>query len=155
MKRVTLLLLLLAFTSLGHAGEFNYSSYQTARLSDAASSFELDPESDYMIDAAMRKYHVEATYTGNIRKVDPGLSKYIAGWARAVNVSPGIPAMLNTEVEIRQGSTTLWMPIQDGLVAPFGKEVPAGSKVHVFLLLLGAYNQTPVFIINGFSASQA
>lgn len=152
--RIVLLTALLLFASAGRGAGFNYSSYQSTQLSDAATSFELDPESDYMIDAAMRKFHVEGTFTGNTREVDPALSKFIVGWAHALDIPPHIPGMFNTAVEIQQGSTTSWMPIQDGLLEPFGKEVPAGSKVHVFILLLGAHNQTPVFVINEFSASE-
>jgi len=150
--RIMLFALLFVFTSTAWSTGFNYSSYQTAQLSDAASSFELDPESDYMVDAAMRKYHVEATFTGNVRPIGSGLGKFISGWARALNIPPHIPGMFNTAVEIRQGSTTLWMPIQDGLLDPFVKEVPPNSKVHVFILLLGAHNQAPVFVINEFHA---
>lgn len=145
--RMIPLILLLAFASAVHGAEFNYGSYRPALLSEAVSSFELDSRSDYMIDAAMRKYRVEATFTGKTREVDPGLGRFLAGWAKALNVPSHVPGMFNTAVEIRQGSTTLWMPIQDGLIESFAEEVPAGSSVDVFVLLLGAYDQTPVFVI--------
>ena len=56
------------------------------------------------------------------------------------------------EVQIRQGTTNYWMPIQDVLVKPFEGEVRAGDQVDLYLLLMGAYEHAPVFTISEFNA---
>jgi hypothetical protein len=151
--RVLLLLTLLIISaqpSLG--GNFNYDSYKTAQLADVVAGMNIDLNVNYWFDAAHPKYHTLATFTGNTRALPPSVKAYIEKWVKTMGHPPTYHEMFQREIEVRQGSSTYWLPIQQQLVAPFAQEVRAGSKVHLYVLLMGAINHTPVFAVSEFNA---
>ncbi|WP_293003332.1 hypothetical protein [Nevskia sp.] len=144
------LVLIIAQPSSG--GDFDYGTYKTAQLADVAAGMDFDPRANYWFDAAHAKYHAVVVFTGNTRVVSPGVKTYIEKWVKTMGHPAAYHEMFQHEIEIRQGSFTYWLPIQQQLVAPFGQEVPAGAKVNLYVLLMGALNHVPVFAASEFNA---
>lgn len=151
--RSLLLAALLAIAVPAHGGDFDYGAYRTARLADIAAGLQIDPRVRYWLDAAHPKYHAVAVYTGRTRVISPGVQAFVKQWASAMQHPVATQRMFVREIEVQQGGVTYWMPIQQALVAPLAREVPAGREVHLYLLLMGAYNRVPVFAVNEFDAT--
>ncbi len=79
---------------------------------------------------------------------------FIAKWIKAARLPGAYYDMFQSEVEIQQGASVYWMPIQEVLLKPFGKEIIAGSKVRLYAMLLGEFKHVPVFAISEFNASE-
>jgi hypothetical protein len=150
--RALLLLALLSIARPSVGGDFDYGSYQTKQLAEVAASLDIDPRANYWFDAAHPRYHTIATFTGNTRAVTPEFTTYIEAWAKTMGHPAAYHEMFRSEIEVRQGSATYWLPIQHQLVAPFTQEVIAGTEVHLYVLLVGALNHVPVFAVSEFNA---
>lgn len=153
--RTALLPLLLFVTSSALAADFDYGAYQPAKLAEVASSLDVDPRADYWFAADYPRYHTQATFTGKIRPIDPGVKTFIAMWIKATGHPVTDAKMFRTQVEIKQDDAVYWLPIQQVLVEPLKKEVAAGGQVDLYVLLMGAYKHTPVFAVNEFDAAAA
>lgn len=149
--RKLLLLAILSIANPAICGDFDYGSYQTTQLDQVATSLDIDPRANYWFDAAHPKYHTTATFTGNTRAVTAEFKTYIEAWAKTMGHPAAYHEMFQSEIEVRQGSLTYWLPIQHQLVAPFIEEVPAGTEVHLYVLLVGALNHVPVFAVSEFN----
>jgi hypothetical protein len=151
--RTLLLLILLVTAQPSLGGDFDYGAYKTARLADIAADLDIDPRADYWFDAAHSRYHTVATFTGNTRLVSSDVSAFIETWVKSMGHPSAYAEMFQNEIEIRQGSSTYWLPIQQQLVATFLQEVPAGAKVNLYVLLLGALDHKSVFSVSEFNAA--
>lgn len=151
--RAFLLFVFLIVARPATAGDFDYDSYTTAQLADVSASLEIDPRVNYWFDAAHPKYHTVVTFTGNTRVVSPGVKTYIEKWVKTMGHPVAYYEMFQNEIEVKQGSSTYWLPIQQPLVAPFSREVPANAKVHLYVLLMGALNHVPVFAVSEFNTA--
>ena len=152
MTRALLVALMLAIAIPSWGGEFDYASYRASSLPEAAAHLEIDPSADYWLDASTPKYHSVAIFTGRIRPIAQDTKTLMSHWATALPQSSSHMGLFTAEAEMTQGSSIYWMPIQGVLVGPIQTEVPAGTKVHLYLLLLGANKAGPVFVINEFMA---
>lgn len=150
--RAVLLLVALIVAPPSFGSDFDYAAYQTVQLAEVAAGLEIDPRVNYWYDAAHPKYHAMATYSGNMRAVSPEMRTYVEQWVKTMGQPDYYHKMFQSEIEVTQGSSTYWLPIQQPLVAPFGHEVAAGTQVHLYVLLLGAINQVPVFVVSEFNA---
>ncbi|GAA0887155.1 hypothetical protein [Rhodanobacter soli] len=149
--RTAILIVLLALAAPVSGRDFDYSSYKTVSLADAAAALAVDPRANYWLDAAHPRYHALATFTGKTRKLAPGVKGFIVMWVKAMQHPAEYVDFFKMEVQIRQGTTDYWMPIQDVLVKPFEDQVRPGDQVDLYLLLMGAYEHAPVFAISGFN----
>src|SRR5688500_17366685 len=100
--RVLLLALLALATSTAGAADFDYATYRSAWLSDAAATFQLDPEADWLIDASMKKFHTVAAWTGQHRDITPERRRFVEAWAVALRLPEGTAALFGHEIEVRQ-----------------------------------------------------
>lgn len=148
----SLFVLLACLLPTASAQEFDHDAYRQSTLADARTSLALDARIAHLYDAAHSKYRVDATFTGGMRPTDPATTRFISQWVIAMRHPPEYGRMFGLEVEIAQSGTTYWMPIQDSLVGPWKQEATAGGDVELYVLLLGASNQLPVFAISSFSA---
>jgi len=147
-----LFLLSLSFSFSAQAADFDYAAYEDIELSAADVSLPVDPSVNYLLDAAQPRYHTVATYTGKTRHIDRATKSFIATWVKATKHPRSYRRFFQHEVEIVQGSKTYLMPIQEILLSPFKREVVAGTKVHLYVLLMGAASRAHVFAISEFNA---
>ena len=152
--RSVLLTFLFSIAALAFAADFDYGAYEPAKLADAASGSDVDPRADYWFAADYPRYHTLATFTGKIRPIDPGVKAFIAMWIKATGHPATDGDMFKTQVEIKQDAAVYWLPIQQVLVEPLQKEVTAGGRVNLYVLLMGAYRHAPVFTVNEFDAAE-
>jgi hypothetical protein len=153
--KVPLLLALLLFSARAVSAGFDYSAYQPAELADVTNSIadEVDPRADYWFDASHPKYNSVVTLTGKRRPIAPGLKDFISKWVRTMGHPASDIEMFQTEIEVSQGSTNYWVPIQQQLLEPLDTEVTAGEEVRLYILVMGAYLHTPVFSVAEFAAA--
>lgn len=144
--------LLLTVASTCEATDFDYGAYRDSSLAAAGSDPDISPTYTWWLDASHPKYHSVATFTGHVRSVSPETRELIEHWAKSMGHDLATAAMFTSEIEVRQADKTYWLPIQEALIAPIRREVPAGRSVHLYFLLIGAYKGMPVFGINEFDA---
>ena len=150
--KTLLLCVLLIFTPAVIADEFDYAAYKDSSIAAASSNLEIDPRANYWLDAAHAKYHTIGIFTGHIRPLQLGRRSLLQYWAKAMGHGPETAAMFVSEIEILQDGSIYWLPIQKVLVEPLQHEVALGSRTHLYILLVGAYEQVPVFTVNEFNA---
>ena len=150
--RVVLVLLLMMGGMSASCADFDYSAYKPAQLSDISGSLQIDSRGGASFIDGHPRYHSQATFTGRIRPTDAGLRNYIRLWVKAMGHPPAYGEVFKRQVEIEQDAVRYWMPIQDVLVEPFKKEVIAGGRADLYLLLMGTYKRLPVFAVSEFDA---
>ena len=151
----TNLLILLLFVATSAAGaDFDYGAYQPANLADISGHLDVDPHADYWFAADFPRYHTQATFTGKMRPIGPGVKAFIKMWIQATGHPAADAEMFKEQVEIKQDAVVYWMPIQQVLVEPLKKEVTIGGQVDLYLLLMGEYKHVPVFSVNEFDATE-
>lgn len=153
MKAVLLVCLFLLTSRVSHAADFDYGAYKDASIAAAGSDLDIAPEVTWWLDAAHPMFHTVATYTGNVRPIARETKGLIDRWAKAMQHGPQISGLFTSEIEVQQGDTRYWLPIQSQLIKPLREEVRAGQAAHFYILLVGAYKQVPVFIVNEFNLS--
>ena len=146
--------LLPAFSSALGAGDFDYGAYAESSIAVAGSNLGIAPGVAWWLDAAHSKFHTVAAYTGKIRPVGAETRELISRWANAMRHAPGTSEMFASEIEVEQEGRRYWLPIQSQLVAPLQREVRAGENAHLYLLLVGAYKQAPVLVVNEFDLAE-
>jgi len=134
------------------AGDFNYDAYRTASLVEVADSMGTPPGVGVSIDAAHSKYHIVAVFTGKTRPIATEVRAFVEMWAKSLRHPPEVRELFQFEVELRQGPTIYWMPIQKQLIGPLLREVAPGDEVHLYMLLMGALNRNPVLGVSEFEA---
>jgi len=152
--RILLPTLLFSVATLAAGADFDYDAYQPAKLSDVAKSLDVDPRADYWFAADYPRYHVQATFTGKVRPIDPGVRTFIESWIKTTGHPLADIGMFKQQVEIKEDKQLYWMPIQEVLVAPFKKEVTVGGQVDLYVLLMGAYRRAPVFAVSEFDSAE-
>jgi len=131
---------------------FDFDAYAESSLDEATASLDIDPRVNYWLDASHPRYQTTAHYTGRRRPINTETRKFIEMWVKSFKHPPSYVTLFREEVEIRQGSSVHWMPIQHSLSAPFFDEVQPQERVRVFVLLIGALEHTPVFTISSFTS---
>ena len=61
-----------------------------------------------------------------------------------------VPDLFTHEAQVREGSTTHWLPIQGSLMPAYSAEVKVGDMVELKIVLGGASGSRSVFLINSF-----
>lgn len=153
--RSFLLVLFLLVSSAASCAGFDYDAYQTAKLSDVAGRLDVKNRPDSWVAPDFPRYHAQAVFTGRMQPIDVRVRAFVRLWIKSTGHPAGDIEMFKTQVEIKQDTVAYWMPIQETLVEQFKKEIPAGRRVDLFLLLMGACRQAPVFVINEFNATTA
>jgi hypothetical protein len=152
--KTLLLLVLLVIAPAALGAEFDYAAYKDSSIAAAGSNLGIDPRADYWLDAAHARYHTVGAFTGKIRPLQPGTRSLLQKWAKAMGHGQDTAALFASEIEVRQDGVTYWLPIQQMLVEPLQREVAPGSRAHLYILLVGAYEQVPVFAVSEFDAAE-
>ena len=152
--KIIALCILLILAAPASADDFDYSAYQATSLAKVIASADIDSRTDYYFDAALPRYKTVGTFTGKMRPVANQVGVFITMWAKTDQLPASYRELFKTEVEIKQDSTTYWMPIQESLIGSFRQEVAPGRKVTLYLLFMGENKHSPVFAISGFDSAE-
>ena len=149
MRRILpLLLLVLSMSASGQ--EFDYSAYEPAKLSELAAGAGAHAI-DWFAEGHPR-YQTRATFTGRLRPTPANTKQYIVRWVKAKGHPDAYANVFQQEIEISQDATRYWIPIQDVLVEQLQAEVPAGTEVDLYLLMMGGQRDRLVFAVSEFDA---
>jgi hypothetical protein len=141
---------LLAACLTAQGQSFDYDAYRAAALAHIVSGLPTHP-ADWLAEGETR-FRTKVTFTGRFRPVSKTRQDYIASWVTTMGQPAGAASAFEREVEVEQGHTRYWMPIQEVLVGQLQKEVPAGATVEVYVLLMGTQADQPVFAVSEFDA---
>ena len=154
MKALSLACLLFLASGISNAADFDYGSYKDSSIASAGSNLGIAAEVTWWLDAAHPKFHTVATYTGNSRPITAETKELIRHWEKAMQHKAGTSDMFASEIEVEQDGSRYWLPIQSQLVKPLSEEIHPGQATHLYILLVGAYKQAPVFIVNEFNLAE-
>jgi hypothetical protein len=119
-----------------------------------ANAVEKDTTQGSQYYIALRKFRFMATFTGNKRPLNKTV---LNSMQRVLKIKTGNAEFLNglvsKEFEFNIGTTTVWMPIQNQLIAPFESEVKKGDRVLLYTLFTNEH-PSKGRIINTFLVSE-
>ncbi|WP_440225651.1 hypothetical protein ACQQ2N_10415 [Dokdonella sp. MW10] len=137
------------------ASGFDYAAYREASLAAVGSRLDVPAGTTWWLDAAHYRFHTVVDFTGQVRVVRDEHRFLVERWAKAMGHGDAVAAMFTSkEIEVRQDDKTYWVPVQKQLIAAFRAEVPAGSEVRLYLILIGAHDGAPVFGVNEFAVAR-
>lgn len=152
MRYLFLVLTFAFFCSVSIADDFNYGAYKPTTITSAFKTAHVIPGSDYSFEGAVIKQKVEVTFTGQHRLIIPEVQSFIAKWVKVHGHPKEFAQLYEYEIEVKGiDKVKHWLPLQNPLVEPFGNEVKEKSKVNLYILYIGAYNQHKVFLVNAFN----
>ena len=114
-----------------------------------------------IISADTRPTRATVMYIGEIRPLPSTDSSFLDGYFLRVVRDTAFRALFRREVRFVEGRDTLWLPMQDSLIADLQGEVRPGGAMTVFARWLGARQDGPrtrwFFTVNEFAtpASQS
>ena len=155
LRRRALLQISLSVPALGSASiSHAQASVEEADFDDVVSKYSgpdfagLGP-SDQIIVPPLFRYRFKFSVSGSIRPISERRKVAIAQWAKA-NRAPEFAEIFTDEVELLQGSTSLWLPWQRSLVEPFTTELRTGGEMSVRVLFIGAIKGELMFLSLGY-----
>jgi hypothetical protein len=155
----TLAAALFAVTAAATAAAFDYDSYQPSTLKDVVSLDSCgEPGSKHIaLTARKESYRVRATWTGDLRAVDPSTSEVLDMAQKANTGDFGVPMrdLFKREAHVAADGVGYWLPIQEPIIAYFEKEAAGGKPATLFVTYFGCstkVGKTTVVTINEFDA---
>jgi hypothetical protein len=125
----------------------DWSDYESSSLQHAWSVATIVEGAAYTIEAGDVKFAVSATYTGERHEIANIRRELLRRWAKALRH----PAdSFEHEIHVRAGNDSYWLPLQDPLLQPFIQEAPAGTRVRLFIMYIGANAEDRLFVVNEF-----
>ncbi len=136
------------------ATAFDHAAYLPIELKQVAPLGPQSPEGrTFRLDAAHSRYQSTVTFSGSTRRLTDDVRSLVRYWRKAMQHPKSHEDLFESEIEVTQGGQTYWMPIQRQLAAPFIAEIQSGSKVTLYLLLVGGIDRTHVFAVSAFEAA--
>jgi hypothetical protein len=136
-----------------NATAFDHAAYLPIELKQVAPLGPQSPEGrTFHLDAAHSRYRSTVTFSGNTRRLTDDVRSLMRYWRKAMQHPQSYEDLFEAEIEVMQGGQPYWMPIQRQLVAPFIAEIQGGSKVTLYVLLVGGIDRTHVFAVSAFEA---
>jgi len=154
------MMMLLAIAGLVLAGpNFDYDSYRLVSLRDFEAQTVLEhPDVRSLIDGKdtgfihpVAKLRFPVVFSGRSRRLSGFRDQTIQGWLR-MNWEALANGGFQREVEVTDGETVAWLPIQEAIWPYFEREVKAGARVLVYVGFIGATNGEFVYLLGEFRA---
>ena len=102
---------------------------------------------DYTIEAGDVKFAVPATYTGERREIEKVRRELLRRWSKTLHHPVDV---FEHEIQVRAGNDSYWLPLQNPLLQPFIQEAPAGTRLRLFIMYIGANAEDRLFVVNEF-----
>ena len=148
--RITLLLLAVVWASAA-GQEFDYAAYRPALLSEVLAG--LPHHAPEWLAEGSPRFRTHVVFAGNMRPLSTHRKQFIAKWFASMGYPATEAAVFEQEIEVTQDGVVYRLPIQTVLVEQLKTEVPAGTPLEVYLLLMGSERDQLVFAVSEFDAS--
>lgn len=99
---------------------------------------------------SMHKYKVTGNYISEPRKIKFSLRMRIDSWARALGIDTVISGLFTHEIHLMEHGKPYWLPVQRQLVPALKDELSNGEVVDLYVVLIGVFRGSPVFLVNNF-----
>jgi hypothetical protein len=123
------------------AADFAYDEYQTSTLKAvfALADSQCDKPKQLAVVAAKMAFRVRATWTGDIRSIDPAKLELlqIAEKSNAVRFAISMTDLFKREVRVTENGAGYWLPIQEPIVRYFEDEASGGKQATLFVMYVG------------------
>lgn len=150
--------LILAFAGVSLAG---WDDYRTSSISAITAKHKSHfNNSNIPKDAPVLNIHpagdpfrTSVIYLGKTRPIKVSRREFIGIWEKSAGIKTvKLNGMFNNEIQVREGDTTYWLPIQNVLIPHLTKEVKTNGQVTLFVRFIGTNQGDWVFLINEFQA---
>ena len=143
---------LIMLVAIAEAGIADWSDYGKSTLADVSLEHRScnSLASDFHVETGSWKYSVRVISVGSSREILPETRLYVERWARSLGHGPDIVDLFTHEVQVREGSTRYWLPIQGPLMPAYRDKISPGDTLDVQIMLAGSSGIRWIFLINGF-----
>ncbi len=126
----------LVMATAAYASGFPLKKYGTF-LADQAKP--VCKEGNFSYDMSTPPASSDMTFTGGIREITGARKEFIKGFATAIN-RPADKDFVS-EIEVQEGPTKYWLPIQTQTLNSFSPVAKTGGKVLVSVRFAGCYKE--------------
>lgn len=98
------------------------------------------PAEDSVLAISAKDFPTRATltYVGASRPLPPHKRAFLTKWLRSMGKDTALASRYSREVHFREGQTSFWLPVQDGMTEWAEANLKAGEVTTVFVMFLGA-----------------
>lgn len=98
-------------------------------------------------------FRASVIYLGKTRPIKVSREEFIGMWGHSAGIETAkLNGVFKNEIQVREGDTTYWLPIQGVLIPYLTKEVKTNGQITLFVRFIGTNLGDWIFLVNDFQA---